>query len=1266
MGNRLESATTLADLADVALDAGLSAVLDEPAGVILKDSKVSGVLRATVTGAIEHLPDGSLGALLQEGSQLLAGRDMKGIRGKLLSLARAHLIAALAAGTAEVSQDEPPKSRTALEAWARDHHVREYLDWTVLDAVRHTGSLDSYIYPFSSHRLGALAVGAFKAQRTDRRVRDQLKVDAWGFLRWRAGLVARGLAEERDKMRVSPDLLEEPVARQVAETFLRTRAKIRESVMPLPKESPGSSKLRFHDEVPPRLTYSESGRRFRSKVIVDVSILGADRVAAHTLCGCRVDPCIHVLNAVDFVLRMLVQGKPKTTYRRLLNAVSHPAWRRELDEIEKLVTREKRSNLTTVEETVPWWQIAQDHRGFSIVPYLQKRGKKGQPLQPRKVSWERLSEHRNPGWSRADRILAENGDSLAPRRYRQEHTGPVARCEAAARALIGHPRVFIGDAFDSPVEVRESRATLVAQRGAEGVELLPGIDGEPAASSFEDTQDLIGDLLVDLDVEARRCRITSGTRLLAKVGELHRRFGGVIPYADVGYLGRLLPNLEPTLTVVVPDSLKGQRIESERRLVLRLQPIVAGGGLHVEALVRAHPNGVLFAPGDGPAEVLGPDQHEQLSFAPRDLGSEPDWALRLLGGLLELPELGGSPKWSWDLESLDEALAFVQIVQARDEIVCEWPRENPWRVFGTAQIDQLRIKIDRRADWFGLDGEVDVDGEKVKLALLLQAARANRSFVEIEEGRWVAIAVELRERLQRLEPMVLERRSGMEVSGVAADAVCDLADGAVSVEACAEWDALVERLASSVSRNFKPAKSLNVELRDYQVEGFRWLSRLATWGVGACLADDMGLGKTVQALAVLIDRADGPALVVAPTSVCFNWAREVQRFAPRLHPVVYAGRGRRHLLGKLGPGDLLITSYTLATRDQVVLREVAFKTLVLDEAQAIKNATTQRARAMRDLSAEWRVALTGTPIENHLGELWSLFRVLSPGLFGSWERFRGRFAQPIEQAKDEECAHVLSRTIKPFVLRRTKGEVAQELPERTEIELPIELSAGERRLYDNVRLDAIASFSEAGAEETRFKVLAALTRLRQVACSPRLYDEKSKLPSSKLERLLEMLEPLLQEGRRALVFSQFVRHLALVRAALDRAEIPYLYLDGSTPAAQRSGLIDRFQGGAAPLFLISLKAGGFGLNLTAADTVFHLDPWWNPAVEDQASDRAHRIGQKKPVTIYRLITHNTIEQAIMTLHSEKRALVAKVLAGTDSAGKLSTEDLVALIREGTG
>ncbi len=429
----------------------------------------------------------------------------------------------------------------------------------------------------------------------------------------------------------------------------------------------------------------------------------------------------------------------------------------------------------------------------------------------------------------------------------------------------------------------------------------------------------------------------------------------------------------------------------------------------------------------------------------------------------------------------------------------------------------------------------------------------------------------------------------------------------------------------------------------------------------------MGLGKTVQGLALLVERAPaGPALIVAPTSVCANWENEARRFAPTLNPIVLGGGDRQRLLENLQPFDLLICSYGLLQQEQLaeMLAKVEFGSVVLDEAQWIKNIATRRSQGAMNLQAGFKIIMTGTPLENHLGELWNLFRFINPGLLGSLEQYNKRFAGPIERDRNVQAKHQLKKLIQPFILRRTKTQVLQELPPRTEIPIFVELSSEETAFYEALRRDSLASLADGDVTggQKHLQVLAAITKLRRSCCNTNLVNPDLALPSSKLAAFGDIVEELLDNKHKALVFSQFVDHLQLIKDFVEQRGIAYQYLDGSTPAKERQQRVDAFQRGAGELFLISLKAGGVGLNLTAADFVIHMDPWWNPAVEDQASDRAHRMGQQRPVTIYRMIAKNTIEEKIVALHSHKRDLADSLLDGADISGKMSADDLLGLIK----
>jgi SNF2 family DNA or RNA helicase len=459
---------------------------------------------------------------------------------------------------------------------------------------------------------------------------------------------------------------------------------------------------------------------------------------------------------------------------------------------------------------------------------------------------------------------------------------------------------------------------------------------------------------------------------------------------------------------------------------------------------------------------------------------------------------------------------------------------------------------------------------------------------------------------------------------------------------------------------------LKATLRPYQRDGLNWLQFLREYGLGGILADDMGLGKTVQTLAhILVEketkRLDKPCLIVCPTSLIPNWEMETAKFAPQLKVLSLQGKDRATRFNGIADADLVLTTYPLLSRDAETIIPIEWHIVVLDEAQAIKNPTTKATQIVCDLQARHHLCLTGTPIENHLGEIWSLFAFLMPGMLGSHQDFAKRFRNPIERQKDTERQTILAGRLKPFILRRNKSDVAKELSPKTEITHYVELNPAQRDLYETVRLTVHKNIQEIiadkGLNRSRIVILDALLKLRQVCCDPRLVklaSARNVRQSAKLESLTDMLPEMIEEGRRILLFSQFTSMLDLIKPELTKACIPFVELRGDT--TDRKTPVAQFQKCEIPIFLISLKAGGTGLNLTAADTVIHYDPWWNPAVETQATDRAHRIGQTKPVFVYKFIAKDTIEERILEMQNRKRDLATALFNDSPEATAAFTAD----------
>ncbi len=589
-----------------------------------------------------------------------------------------------------------------------------------------------------------------------------------------------------------------------------------------------------------------------------------------------------------------------------------------------------------------------------------------------------------------------------------------------------------------------------------------------------------------------------------------------------------------------------------------------------------------------------------------------------------------------------------------------------------------RLSVRSSIDWFGLEGEVTFDDQTVTLPELLRAARSGGRTVTLGDGSLGLLPTDWLERVAPLTALGEEEEGGLRFRPSQALLLDALLAAQPEIDVDATFRTACRRLEHIGDPERAPTpEGVHASLRPYQKEGLGWLLRMRELGLGACLADDMGLGKTLQALALLVAHSETransgleaedeaseplPSLVVVPASLVQNWLDEAAQFTPGLTVLAYTGSGRARLRDEFRTTDLIVTTYATLRIDAAKLADQRFDTVILDEAQAIKNADAQVSKAARLLRARHRIALSGTPVENHLGELWALFDFLNPGMLGA----RARRARTLDDADGETIA-TLARALAPFILRRTKSQVLKDLPRKTEQTIYCTMSGREQRLYrelrDHYRKSLLSRIDEHGLARSKIHVLEALLRLRQTACHPGLVDPGLRADgSAKLDTLFEHLEQALEEGHKALVFSQFTTLLDVVRQRLDAAGTVYAHLDGST--RRRAEPVRRFQQDPdCRVFLVSLKAGGQGLNLTAADYVFLLDPWWNPAVEAQAIDRAHRIGQTRPVFAYRIVARDTIEEKILELQEKKRQLADAIVSGASTGLRsLSREDLEQLL-----
>ncbi|MDR3077606.1 MAG: DEAD/DEAH box helicase, partial [Planctomycetota bacterium] len=802
---------------------------------------------------------------------------------------------------------------------------------------------------------------------------------------------------------------------------------------------------------------------------------------------------------------------------------------------------------------------------------------------------------------------------------------------AAMLLLVGHPLVFRADSAGVKVEVAAGAFELaVAERdGGCEISLEPALSEFPPAGTKWKPES--ADSWLDR-LPGAAARLETPTRIrVFRLGERERRLAGIlgdglsVPARGRAEAIRTLELLSGRVRLQsdLPELAgEGEMVEADSLPCFHVLP--QNPGLRVE--IWSHPfgaDGPACRPGRGGRVLAGTAGERQLRTV-RDLAAEKEGAEAAAAACPSLSDFADG-EFSWRLDDPGAGLAFLsEAEELGDRARLVWPRGGRLRVRNCRGLGGLSLRVRSAAGWLEIDGDLKVDEDLVvDMDRLIAACRHSAGrFVEIGEGEYLALSEELRRQLSDLVASGEAHHGGFRISDLAGGLLEEMEKSGAGLDADAEWRRRLERRRSLARFTPDPPEGFAGKLRDYQLDGFRWLARLAEWGAGACLADDMGLGKTIQALAIMAYRLGlGPALVVAPTSVCHNWLSETRRFAPDLRMAPLRSTDRSGQLAGLGPGDAIIASYSLLHQEKELLSGVKWSTVVLDEAQAIKNFATRRSRAAMSLDAGFRLITTGTPVENRLGELWNLFHFINPNLLGSSRRFQERFAFPIERLKDREAGERLRRIIRPFVLRRTKPQVLASLPPKTEITLSVELGERELAFYESLRRSALERIGEDGnAKRKSMTILAEITRLRRACCSPELIPGGEQVPSAKQEQFKATLTELVENRHKALVFSQFVDHLSIIRRHLDEVGYSYQYLDGSTPPALRKKAVEDFHAGRGDVFLLSLKAGGLGLNLTAADYVIHMDPWWNPAVEDQATDRAFRIGQNKNVLVHKCVT----------------------------------------------
>ena len=722
------------------------------------------------------------------------------------------------------------------------------------------------------------------------------------------------------------------------------------------------------------------------------------------------------------------------------------------------------------------------------------------------------------------------------------------------------------------------------------------------------------------------------------------------------------------------DSIKD--VKGTGTIAIRITPSDKERSYTVQMLAAPLPGGqIRFPAGEGDELIYDQAEGETMAVV-RDLAAE-QYNYEVLHNFI-CDKIGNVFKdfMTAELSAAQSLLTLLEFAyEHQSAYLLEWPLGRELKFKGIVQHADVEVLVSTGVEWFKVEGKVNLPTGSMSFQELLDKHRESEyeGYIQVSDTEYLKLTDTLKKHIDQLDKLVAGVEKGSKGKLVGKYDVGALAeilgeDGGLHAQMDENFLGLLKKMREAYDNTPEVPAGLNATLREYQREGFEWLVRLTSWGAGACLADDMGLGKTLQSIALMLHRAEqGPSLVVAPKSLVLNWDKEIRKFAPSLHPVnLNSEKNKRGSIEAAKAGDIVITTYGVLVTQKDALASKQWNVICLDEAHYIKNKMTRASRSAMSLKGDARVILTGTPLQNHLGEMWNLFQFINPGMLGPWQQFVDKY---IKSPWDDLIHKELKDRTLPFILRRTKEEVLDDLPEKISYEQMVELSTEEMTIYEKIRKDVELKFKKhktsAEREEARnldLSFFQELTKLRLLSNSVSLVYPEWKEESSKIAALRDLLTSLSSRvDNRVLIFSQFTSFLSQVGKMMKDAGFEYLYLDGQTPLEERQNLVDSFQTGDSQFFLISLKAGGLGLNLTAANYVILMDPWWNPSIEDQATDRAHRIGQERNVTVIRLVSANTIEEKILKLHDQKQDLSDKVLEGTSTSASLSMDDILDMV-----
>ena len=1111
----------------------------------------------------------------------------------------------------------PNMPKSELMEWAQIHGLEAQLQIPariVQNKIREDHSAWLWIYKQSSTPLlEVISRPTANGAATQNNAPREFQQAAIAYLEAAKKNTEEAYKEEEILLKKSPPSL--PSLEQLWSRLTTLRARVRNVATPR-KHTDRLGHRIWVEENPPTIIYKEETQAWCGdgrwpEIRIDLQ-------SSPTIMRCQCThgkrgQCSIGLSAIDTILLSLCDSSRQRQHQNLDHLLSTPRWSRQLEHFDKTLFEEEQEH-----GELGWRIKLTKNQGFSLVPILCSQNKSGE-WKHKKIeleslwSWIEQHEISSEDQFRTRLLWPEQEDTL--KNISQKHR--QALHHMAIESLSSHPRVFLGARSKTPVTIKKQKLSMHAYIRNNMIHFRLYCGKSQIESHLFESM-IKNRVAGGIWIFAEENNISLCNLSIKKQSLINKIIQLQLPKEAKEELRKRIPHISKVIPISLTEELEGPIVPTNPKPVFQLM-LKSSNTLEVTAIVR--PIHLSYSPGEGDTKIYEHSQGNQVS-GNRDLLLE----INKLNKSISLLRLPPNQK-KWMLSDPDTILSFIDDLR-ESTYQAEWVGSSITK----AHKEDLHTTISYSSQRFCIEGGINL-GDEVPLTKLLIAAREQRPFINIQGSKWLLLSAELRRNLLILADAIQPVQQKLFLSQQHIPVVQDILHNAKKPT---EWLDKVQKIQHPPT--IPDTHNLRATLRPYQKQGYQWLFELAQWAPGACLADDMGLGKTIQTLAFLSTQK-GPFLVVGPTSLATNWYYETRKFCPNLTPSVYRGENRKNILPHLRPRDLLITSYNLLARDIEDLQNVKFSVLVLDEAQAIKNSQTARSQAAQKITANFVLTLTGTPIENHLSDLWSLFRVSNPGLLGSQQQFYKRF---VKDNRREALAKLLS----PFLLRRLKSQVATDLPQRIEIEDYIDLSIPERQFYNKMYTSVLSKLNFYNPEQ-RFQMLAALTRLRQSSCHPRLVDPSFVGTSSKVERCIDLLLQMRAMNRKVLIFSQFVQLLQIVKNRIEQEGLSYCYLDGSLSVEKREKQVEQFQNGNADCFLISLKAGGSGLNLTIASEVILLDPWWNPAVEAQAADRSHRIGQTKQVSIYRLISRNTIEASIIKLHQQKREVAAHLLQDSD-------------------